>query len=106
MDADKLKMETLNLRQAAEFMHVHHDTLQRMARRGQVPACKVGRRWVFIDVDLVDYMRSNYAPLVLKGVHGKVKTCRFLKEKVQRITGANSISTASEYNALLGLPIP
>jgi excisionase family DNA binding protein len=97
-------METLNLEQAAKFMHLHPDTLQRMAKRGEVPACKTGKRWVFIDVDLVAYIRSNYAPLVSQGVHEKEKSCRSLAKQGRSISGVSSISTANVYKDLLGLP--
>jgi len=38
---------TLNLVQAAAFLHVHEQTLLKLARIGEVPAAKVGRAWVF-----------------------------------------------------------
>ena len=34
-------METLNLEQAAHLLHLHPVTLQRMAKRGDVPAAKL-----------------------------------------------------------------
>ena len=48
---------TLDLAQAAAFLHVHEQTLLKLARSGEVPAAKVGRAWVFFDVDLVAYIR-------------------------------------------------
>jgi excisionase family DNA binding protein len=38
---------TLRLDGAAKMLCVHPDTLASMARAGTVPACKVGRAWVF-----------------------------------------------------------
>lgn len=54
-------MQTLTLEQAAGFLHVHPITLLRMAQAGKVPAAKPGKRWVFIDVDLADWLRAKYA---------------------------------------------
>ena len=42
-------MTTLDLAEAAQLFKVHPKTLQRMARAGSVPACKVGRSWVFVE---------------------------------------------------------
>ena len=51
-------METLNLEQAARLLHLHPVTLQRMAKRGDVPAAKLGRRWIFLEIDLVACLRA------------------------------------------------
>jgi excisionase family DNA binding protein len=40
---------TLGLDEAAKLLKVHPKTLQRLARRGDVPACKIGRAWVFVE---------------------------------------------------------
>lgn len=37
----------LNVRQAAKFLGVHTETVRRLARRGELPAFKVGRNWRF-----------------------------------------------------------
>src|SRR5580658_2455657 len=41
------QFEVLDLPAAAALLHVHSDTLRRMAKAGQIPATKVGRAWVF-----------------------------------------------------------
>lgn len=53
-------MNTLNLNQAAAFLHLHPTTLLKKIHAGQIPAAKIGKRWVYIDVDLTDYLRSQY----------------------------------------------
>ena len=35
----------LNVSQAAEFLGVHTETVRRLARKGELPAFKVGRQW-------------------------------------------------------------
>ena len=53
--------ETLDLQQAADLLKLHWQTLRGKAKRGEVPAAKLGRRWVFLKADLVSYLRSHYS---------------------------------------------
>ena len=53
-------MKTLNLREAAAFLHMHPEEVRTRAKRGLIPGAKIGRRWVFIDVDLAEFVRSLY----------------------------------------------
>jgi excisionase family DNA binding protein len=51
--------ETMGLGDAAKFLLVSKDTLMDMARAGTIPACKVGRRWVFMKSLLMEYVRRR-----------------------------------------------
>ena len=64
-------MRTLDLGEAAAFLKLHPQTVRRLARTGVLPAAKPGRRWCFLEDDLVRYLRSLYAPerQVPQGVH-------------------------------------
>ena len=53
-------MRTFNLAEAAGFLHIHKEELRVRAKRGIVPGARVGRRWVFLEQDLVEYLRSLY----------------------------------------------
>lgn len=53
-------MKTLDLLEAAEYLRLHPDTLQRRAAAGEIPGAKPGKRWVFLDVDLAEWLRSHY----------------------------------------------
>ena len=53
-------MRTLNLDEAAEFLKLCRDEIRRRARLGLLPGAKAGRRWIFIESDLADYLRSLY----------------------------------------------
>ena len=53
-------MEDVDLLAAAELLRVHPVTLREKARRGEVPGAKIGKCWVFVDVDLIDYIRAQY----------------------------------------------
>lgn len=51
-------MKTLGLREAAEFLRIHHVTLAEKAACGEVRGCKPGKEWVFREDALVAYLIS------------------------------------------------
>ncbi|MHB1666777.1 helix-turn-helix domain-containing protein [Thiomonas sp.] len=53
-------MLTLSLDEASSFLKLHPQEVSKRARLGILPGAKVGRRWVFIETDLADYLRSLY----------------------------------------------
>ena len=54
-------MRTLDLKGAAAFLHLSCEALRQRARQGVIPGAKAGKRWVFIEDDLAEYLRSLYA---------------------------------------------
>lgn len=40
-------MQTLNVQQAADLLHLNPRRVQSLAREGKLPAVRVGRRWLF-----------------------------------------------------------
>jgi excisionase family DNA binding protein len=54
-------MKTLNLEEAAAFLHMNPETLRERAKAGVIPAAKPGKCWVFLEEDLVAYVRSFYS---------------------------------------------
>src|SRR5579872_5410765 len=53
-------VKTLNLKEAAAFLHMHPEEVRTRARRGLIPGAKAGRRWIFLEIDLAEYVRSLY----------------------------------------------
>ena len=53
-------MQTFNLNEAAKYLKIHPHTLQSRAKQGLIPGCRIGRRWVFLEADLADYIRKSY----------------------------------------------
>jgi hypothetical protein len=53
-------VKTLDLDEAAEFLHMHHEDVRSRTKRGLIPGAKAGRRWVFLEIDLADFLRSLY----------------------------------------------
>ena len=95
----------LFLEGTADFLHMHPEEVRARAKRGIIPGAKAGRRWVFIDDDLANYLRSLYhSPRQALRVTAiqKEDLCHLLKEE----TPGGSISQrqmASEYDDLLRL---
>jgi len=55
-----MTMRTLDLNEAAQFLRMHPHTLEAKARAGEVPGAKPGKCWVFLDVDLAEWLRAQY----------------------------------------------
>jgi hypothetical protein len=53
-------MKTLNLQEAAAFLQMHPEEVRTRTKRGLIPGAKIGRRWVFIEDDLAEFVRSLY----------------------------------------------
>jgi hypothetical protein len=98
-------MKTLDLQEAAHFLKMHPEEIRRRAKEGKIPGAKVGRAWVFIDIDLADYVRSLYAQSrqALRVTLGKeLESCH--SENATQSGGSTSLpQTGSEYANLLGL---
>src|SRR5579859_8264670 len=54
-------MRTLDLHEAAAFLHMSPAVLRLHARQGRVKATKPGKRWVFLEDDLAHYLGQLYA---------------------------------------------
>ena len=96
-------METFDLGQAAKFLKLHPEELRRRAKTGRVPAAKVGKCWVFLEPDLVDYLRSLYSVprQALQVVLGKEFDPCHLKNAARSGGSMSSPLTGNEYADLL-----
>jgi excisionase family DNA binding protein len=52
-------VKTLNLEETAKLLKVHIETVSRLAKTGQLPGAKIGRAWVFLEEDLIEYLREQ-----------------------------------------------
>jgi hypothetical protein len=77
-------MKTLGLEDAAQLLMMSPKMLQLKACAGEIPAAKPGKRWVFIDLDLFDWLRTQYT-INRQDVPKENVTCS-LKEKISGIT--------------------
>ena len=59
MDNDSENLRLLTLPEAAELLHVSTRTLQRMIRRNELPAFKVGGQWRMRESQLTKWIQSR-----------------------------------------------
>ncbi len=103
-------MVTFDLKQAADFLKVHPETMRQLVISGKVEGAKIGRRWVFIKEHLARHITEQYSTcgglrLVVDNTNGQTKW-QYTKEKTTKATVGTSIlsrQTANEYDILLGL---
>lgn len=66
MDNDSENLRLLTLPEAAELLHVSTRTLQRMIRRNELPAFKVGGQWRVRESQLIQWIErreeSSHSP--------------------------------------------
>jgi excisionase family DNA binding protein len=53
-------VKTLTLNEAATLLKMHPQTVLKRARSGGLPAAKPAKCWLFIEEDLIDWIRSQY----------------------------------------------
>lgn len=97
-------MKTLTLQQAAALLLIHPITLQERARIGEIPAAKPGKRWVFVEDDLLAYLRAQYPRRALQGDYMEKISCHSSSAVTHPFGGSNSLSMDVEYSKALGLP--
>ena len=54
-------MQTLGIKEAAEFLHMSEATLRRKAHLKEIPGRKPGRSWVFLDTHLAEWLKEEYS---------------------------------------------
>src|ERR1035437_9112392 len=96
-------MNTLDLQQAAELLRIHPVTLQAKAKAGEIPGAKIGKCWVFVDVDLVEHIRAQYPRRVLQSERKELEPCHSTNATIRRIGGSRSATAEQQYSAALGL---
>ena len=57
---DSAPLRTVGLVEAAGLVRLHKNTLQERVKAGLIPGAKIGRSWVFLESDLIAYIRSQY----------------------------------------------
>ena len=54
-----MQSQTLNLKEAADLLKINYHTAQALAASGELPGDKIGRSWVFIEEDLIAWLRER-----------------------------------------------
>jgi excisionase family DNA binding protein len=102
-----MNSRTLNVAEAALLLKVHPKTLQRLARVGDIPGCKVGRAWVFVEQLLLDTLVSKSTARVSVVDLREKSECRSTDARTHPVGGSNSrpfAASRSLYSKALGLP--
>ena len=94
--------KTMNIDEAATFLKIHPVTLSVKAASGEIHGAKIGKRWVFLEVDLLDHIRAQYQMRALQGDR-KEEACHSTNAKTRQLGGLKSPSVDENYNDLLGL---
>ena len=95
--------KTLDLKEAAAFLKIHPVTLSMKAASGEIQGAKIGRSWVFLELDLIDHIRSKYRMRALESEHERIQICHSTNAKIQQFGGLKSPSLEKCYKEALGL---
>jgi excisionase family DNA binding protein len=52
-------VKTYDINEAADFLKVDRSTALDLVGSGELPGAKIGRAWVFLESDLIDYLRDK-----------------------------------------------
>ncbi|MGZ8983577.1 MAG: helix-turn-helix domain-containing protein [Methylotenera sp.] len=92
----------MNLQEAAAFLKIHTVTLSIKASNGEINGAKIGKRWVFLKVDLIMHIRSQYQLRALQCDIKKEQIYHFTNAKTRPSGGLRSLSVDEEYKKALG----
>lgn len=51
--------ETINSEQCASLLFCTAEQVEEMARAGEIPGLKIGRGWIFVRADLLDFLAER-----------------------------------------------
>lgn len=51
--------DTIDTDACAELLHCSPDQVEEMARAGDIPGLKIGRGWIFVRADLLDFLAQR-----------------------------------------------
>jgi excisionase family DNA binding protein len=51
--------DTLNAAEAAAVLHADPETVLMLARKGELPGAKIGKSWVFLRSDVLEYLSNR-----------------------------------------------
>jgi len=97
-------VKTLDLKEASKLLKMHPQTVRRMTLAGDLPGAKPGKAWVFIEEDLVSWLRSRYIQPRQVPEGEEVTQWHFSRGREVSSGGSDSPArTDAKYASLLGL---
>ncbi|CAK0771851.1 Helix-turn-helix domain-containing protein [Gammaproteobacteria bacterium] len=96
-------MKTLSVTQAAELLHASPVTVRALARAHEIPATKVGKGWLFVEEDLLEWVRSRYGNQARTAVTQteRRETCSTVVPIRPTGGSVSRIQVAAKYDSLL-----
>jgi excisionase family DNA binding protein len=92
----------LTLRGAAALLELHPNTVRAQVRRGIIPGARIGRRWRFLEADLVAWIRAAYPEAARVQLSALEKEAIWHSTDVQAsITSNSQARTEASLDALL-----
>ena len=90
-------MKLYDLQEAANFLKLNPEVVRKRAFKGDIPASKKTGRWLFVESDLIEWLRSGYG-------ENKCFTEEKTKITSQQVIGGQTLHcTDSEYTKALAL---
>jgi excisionase family DNA binding protein len=101
-----MTIHIIGLQEAAKILRMTPEGVRRKAIAGEIPGSKPGKRWCFIEEDLVQYLRTLYTNNA-KAVRSEHHEEKSLWHSVKETTfgGLGLPTVVIEYKKALGLPI-
>ncbi|MEM7708970.1 MAG: helix-turn-helix domain-containing protein [Pseudomonadota bacterium] len=98
---------TIGTTEAARLLHCCSETVKRRARDGELPGRRVGRSWVFLRADVLNYVRGYTGPERSPHLSGRrLQSCKSTNVVNAASGGSGSHRRITEeYASALGLPI-
>ena len=65
-------MRTFDLQECADFLKVDRTTAMKLAQQGDIIGARIGRAWVFLEDDVVAFLREQAQKQTLERLEGRV----------------------------------
>jgi excisionase family DNA binding protein len=98
-----MTIEILHLEEAAQILRAHKETVRLKAKRGEIPARKVGKRWIFSQLALNRYLMGELPMGAVEAMKENYE-CHSTSEVTKVLTGCISYpipTEASQYREAL-----
>lgn len=97
-------MNTLDINECAEFLKINKNTASELAAKGMLPGAKIGRAWVFLEDELVEYLRSETRNQQRRRQSDFEDTRKYLSPELKDIEFINLPKSSSRRKVLPLLP--
>ncbi|UJH74347.1 helix-turn-helix domain-containing protein [Burkholderia cenocepacia] len=106
-------MRTFDLQECADFLKVDRTTAMKLAQQGDIVGARIGRAWVFLEDDVVAFLREQAQRQTLERLEGRTRpdyaetdrrTHAAIQRQLQQAPGRKAGRTARALPRLPDLP--